>query len=153
MPLDVAWRFSIDGLRECAKHAENLGVTCLVEQAPFMFAETASDIRKLVEDIGSSNVLAMTDTGNACVRESPQLAIETLGDLLGHLHITDGDGKTYAHLPVGMGSIDFKGVKSSLEKVKFKGISVLEIWHPSDLEGGVLQSKLKLEKIGWKAKD
>jgi len=149
-PLEVAWRFSVGGLRECAEHAENLGIVCLVEQAPFMFAEKASDIKKLVNEVNSPNVLAMTDTGNACVRESPQRAIEILGDQLGHLHITDGDGKTYAHLPVGLGTIDFKAVKESLEKVKFRGISLLEVWHPPDVEGGILQSKQNLEKLGWR---
>lgn len=149
-PFEVAWRFSIEGLKECARHAENLSVTCLIEQAPFMFAERASDIGRLVQEVNSPNLLAMTDTGNACVREAPQQAIEILDDLLCHLHLTDGDGKTYAHLPIGTGTIDFKAVKQSLDKVGFRGISVIEVWHPPDLEGGILQSKQNLEKLGWK---
>lgn len=149
MPLDIAWKYSIHGLKECAKHAENLGITCLIEQAPFMFVEYAKEVKKLVEDINSPNVMGLIDTGNACVRESPQAAIEVLGNLLGHIHITDGDGKTFAHLPVGMGSIDFDSVRRSLDRIGFKGMSILEIWHPTDLEGGIIQSKENLKKLGW----
>jgi len=151
-PLEMFWGHSKDGIIECAKFAEDHGVIIGLECAPYRFIEKAEQLKRMIKEVGSESVKAVFDTSNSCVRESPLSAIETLGDLIIHVHLADNDCKTWGKLPIGMGAIDFAAVAKALENTKFRGVSVIELWCPGeDPDSGVAISKEKLEALGWRA--
>lgn len=151
-PLNAAWNWAKAGIMDCAKHANDFGITIGLENVPNSFVETTEQLRKMIEETRLENVKAVFDTSNNNVIEkSPRLAIKELGDLLVHVHLADNDGVNWSKLPIGSGNINFQEVARSLEKAKFKGWSVLEIVSPKCTDAAMKKSRKKLESIGWKA--
>lgn len=150
MPIEIAWDYAKKGIIECARFAEDNGVIIGLEYAPYRFIEKAEQLKRMIEEVGLESVKAIFDTSNSCVRESPVSAIETLGNLITHVHLADNDCKTYGKLPIGMGAVDFAAVAKALESIKFNGVSVIELWYPeADVDSSIAISKEKLEAVGW----
>ncbi|MFQ6075066.1 MAG: sugar phosphate isomerase/epimerase family protein [Candidatus Bathyarchaeia archaeon] len=151
-PIEIVWDQAKDGIIECAKFAEDYGVIIGLECAPYRFIENAEQLKRMIEEIGSESVKAVFDTSNSCLRESLPSAIETLGYLIIHVHLADNDCKTWGKLPIGMGAIDFAAVAKALKSIKFRGVSVIELWYPdADPDSSVAISKERLEAVGWSA--
>ena len=85
------------------------------------------------------------------MREPLPAALDTVKDYLVHVHLSDYDDRIWAHLPVGMGCVDFREVAAKLQKIDFDGTSVIETTYLASPDGGVLASKARLEALGWRA--
>ena len=68
--------------------------------------------------------------------------LEALGDKLGNVQISDNNGITDEHLPVGEGTVDFAGLIGELKRMNFRGTLSLSV--PKDR---VLECKDRLQKI------
>ncbi len=68
--------------------------------------------------------------------------LEALGDKLGNVQISDNNGITDEHLPVGEGTVDFAGLTRELKRMNFQGTLSLAV--PKEK---VLESKDRLRKI------
>jgi sugar phosphate isomerase/epimerase len=68
--------------------------------------------------------------------------LETLGDKLGNVQISDNNGITDEHLPVGEGTVDFADLIGELKRMNFRGTLSLSV--PKDR---VLECKDRLQKI------
>lgn len=68
--------------------------------------------------------------------------LEALGDKLGNVQISDNNGITDEHLPVGEGTVDFASLTRELKRMNFQGTLSLAV--PKDK---VLESKDRLRKI------
>jgi sugar phosphate isomerase/epimerase len=149
-PMEKIWEHSKDAIRELARFAENYGVIIGLESAPYRFVETAEQLKSMIKEVGIESLKAVYDTSNSCVRESPVSAIETLGDLIIHVHLADSDFKTWGKLPVGMGAVDFAAIAKALERIKFRGVSLIELWYQDpDPDTPIAISKERLEALGW----
>ena len=122
-----AWR---TGAQRCA----DSGVRLVWEFEPGFWVNRPSDVRNLLQDIDHQNFGVLFDTSHAYTGavagarhgDNPELlpggAVEYAGMLqpwLSHLHLIDNDGSlhdeaTSAHLPFGMGQLDFDGVLEAL---------------------------------------
>lgn len=151
-PIEMVWDHAKDGIIECAKFAADYGVIIGLECAPYRFIEEAEQLKSMIKEVGLESVKAVFDTSNSCVRECPISAIETLGDLIIHVHLADNDCKMWGKLPIGTGAIDFAAVAKALESIKFRDVSVIELWCPDeDPDSSVAISKERLEAVGWSA--
>ena len=93
---------------------------------------------QLVLDTGHANI---GDTTAHRVLEF----IERFSDRLGHLHISDNNGRADEHLPVGHGNIDFKSVVRALKSIGYAGTLTLEIFAQD--RGELVTGRRKLEKM------
>lgn len=64
-------------------------------------------------------------------------ALVSLRSRLVHLQASDNRGHTDDHLPPGEGVIDWAGVRSTLERVGYQGVFMLEVTGDGDLAGHV----------------
>ena len=115
----------VQGLASVAPHAQQRGVTVLVEALPsdqtdvvLSLAEAAS----IVEQIGSPAVRTMFDTHNAVEETEPHdVLVDRYFDLIRHVHVNETDG---GHC--GTGDYDFKPLLRMLRNRNYRGWVSLE---------------------------
>ncbi|TVX98827.1 sugar phosphate isomerase/epimerase family protein [Paenibacillus cremeus] len=120
-----AWNYSLEGLADCARYANTLGVTMVVEPTPSdsNLIETADDALLLSKQSGESNVKVMFDTHHALYRnEVPSDYVYRMKDKLHHIHISDND-----RLPPGHGVGNFDAVLKALKDIDYPGYLSMEV--------------------------
>lgn len=89
------------------------------------------EIIEIIEKSNRSNVKFIYDFGHANVSEySIEEYIEKLGKYLMHLHISDNNGLSDQHKPIGDGNIDYKKIFKLLKD--YNELYCLEIIYHSD---------------------
>lgn len=111
-------------------HAERRGVTLCLENLPFRYVDMCrvTEVKKVVEKIGSPNLGACLDTGHVNVmKENIYESILLLGKDLKTLHVHDnysfsGD----RHYIPYKGTVDWDGFIKALNEIGYKGCMSLE---------------------------
>ena len=115
-----AVRNYVGGLAGIAQHAEDRGVTILVESLPHSQCDvihTLEEAVAVVREIGSPAVATMFDSHNAEDETEPHdQLIERCYDVIRHIHVNEMDG---SH--PGAGTYDFERVFAMLEKLAYRG--------------------------------
>lgn len=149
LPREQAWELAKKAILTLVKDAEKYHVILAVENVPPNgFMRTASELKQLVKEIDSEWVKIVYDVSNANVIENPALGILEVGDYLVNVHLSDNKG-VFAHLPIGLGNIDFQAVAYSLERVNYQGVSMIETAYPLRPDHGIVDSAEMLQKWGW----
>ena len=149
---EKAWDFAVKGLRRCAKYAEDNGVFLGVENILQSYLATTPDkMVKMITDIGSEYVGEYLDVANGNPLDSPINYIKKLGKRILSVHVSDNDGKSTLHLPIGRGTIDFKAMVEALKNVGFDRYLIAEVFPDPvvcpDPYAGVRETKEKLERL------
>ncbi|MEA4956591.1 endonuclease 4 [bioreactor metagenome] len=127
---NLAIDFSVETLKNCQKHAEEVGVILSVENMPYRenyLCNSPEEHKKIVEAVGSS---ATIDWGHANTYKNPEEYLKISN--IAYFHLNDNNGEKDSHISLGKGSADFS--KNFLNHVK-KGIIELNDY------GDVLKSK------------
>ncbi|MFN8164495.1 MAG: sugar phosphate isomerase/epimerase family protein [Solirubrobacterales bacterium] len=126
-PPEEIWRLSREAIERCVEHGVRRGITCVLENTGYSLCPRAADLARMVREVDSPNCRIHYDVANANLYEPPTEALRTLGPLLASVDLSDNDGETWTHSPVGQGTIDWPGVADALRAVAFNGPSWLEI--------------------------
>jgi sugar phosphate isomerase/epimerase len=120
-----ATRNFIDGLASVAAHAEERGVTILMEALPRSQSDvvhTLEEAAQVVREINSPAVRTMFDSHNAeDETEAHDDLIAKYFDLIRHVHVNEMDG---AH--PGAGNYDFAKIFRALSRLGYQGWISLE---------------------------
>ena len=110
-----------DGLLLALRHAEECGVTLLVEPAPGGLIETTDDFEELSEMIDSPFLGVSLNVGNLfCAGEDPADAIRKLEESLGHICLSDASpSRAPLSLLPGEGAVDFASVAEAAEEIGY----------------------------------
>lgn len=110
-----ATRHYIDGLASVAPHAEQRGVTLLVEALPSAQSNVVTTLAEavgIVDEIGSPAIRTMFDTHNAADETEPHAAlIDRYFDYIRHVHVNEMDGRH-----PGKGDYDFRAIFDVLKR-------------------------------------
>ncbi len=121
-----------DAIAQLAEDAAGRGIRLMVENLDKVFA-TPDDLQPIFEavpdagfhlDIGHANL-------NLGLGEPNRTAalLRAFGDRLAHVHVSDNRGGTGdLHLPLGSGSIDWKGHVRLLREAGWDGTVTLEVF-------------------------
>jgi sugar phosphate isomerase/epimerase len=124
---DEATRRYVDGLAQVAPHAQDCGVTILMEALPAGQCDvvvTLEEAAGYVREIGSPAVRTMFDVHNAIDEVEPHAAlVDRHFDLIRHVHINELDGRY-----PGAGDYDFRPVFETLLRRKFQGFVSAEVF-------------------------
>ena len=115
----------VNGLAEAAPHAQDRGVTILIEALPVGQSDVVQSLDEaaaLAAEIGSPAVQTMFDTHNAVdeVEAHAELVDRHFG-VIRHVHVNEMDGKH-----CGAGDYDFKPVLAVLKQRDYAGWVSLE---------------------------
>lgn len=143
------WEQLVKSLRECSKEAEDSGVYLGIENAVICnYVDLPEELSATVEAVNSDHVKAYLDIANANVFRDPETYVRELATILcDTIHTTDNDGTYPYHLPIGMGSIDYKRIIRVLKEIGWDGYLLPELFYRKDPLGGLRRSKRALESI------
>lgn len=124
-PTQHARQRAIDALRRAAEHAATGGVTIGIEAVnryESNLVNTAEQALRLVEDVGTDNVVVHLDTYHMNIEE-PDLAepVRRCGTRLGYVHVGESD-RGY----LGGGTVDFAPFFQALADTGYAGPIVFE---------------------------
>lgn len=122
---EEATRNYVEGLASVAPHAEERGVTILVEALPRAQSDVVQSLDEaasIVEEINSPAVRTMFDTHNAIDETLPHAElVEKYFHLIRHVHVNELDGRH-----PGTGDYDFKPLFQTLRRLGYHGWISLE---------------------------
>ncbi|MBN2438189.1 MAG: sugar phosphate isomerase/epimerase [Deltaproteobacteria bacterium] len=112
------WRILLDCVRE----------TETIIALENVYERTPEPLKRLLDALASPQVRFCFDAGHANAFGSAPLSlwIETLGDLLGEIHIHDNHGTADEHLPVGEGNFPFRALFAMVRERNLKPILTVE---------------------------
>lgn len=101
------------------------------------------EIKEIIEKANKANLKFIIDFGHANVSDyNIDEYIYKLKDYLVHTHISDNDGTSDQHKPIGCGNIDYKKVYNLLNEVKYKELYCFEIIYKTSNDLVEYQKKL-----------
>ena len=121
----------LKSLRHLSLEAERLDHPILLEPLTPMesdFCTCAEELLDILEELNSPFIQGMCDVVVPFVQHrNPADDIRLLGSRMAHLHLTDSDGITEAHLLPGDGSMDLHGLLEELSACGYDGRATLEL--------------------------
>jgi sugar phosphate isomerase/epimerase len=145
------WEALVDGMSRCNEMSKRTGLKlCLEPRAGENVSNTDAMLR-LFDAIPDLNFGAVLDTGHQnAQKEILPLSIEKLGDRIFYVHVSDNDGRTNHHLPLGQGTIDWEGVFLALKKHRFDGYVAIDLGHIPNIREEYVKSKKFLEDMAMR---
>jgi sugar phosphate isomerase/epimerase len=116
------------GLLALAEHARGSGVVLCVENMPpgVHPGSRMADLFDLVAALDRPELALALDTGHAHITATPAGETIAAGRLLRTTHVHDNNGRQDAHLPPGLGTLDWDAWRGALDAIDYRGPILLE---------------------------
>jgi sugar phosphate isomerase/epimerase len=129
-----AWDLNLRSLHWLLRYAEEYGVSLLIENVPQSLPYlmvTADDFQMFFDEMELKMGMTL-DVAHANLQGEVYEFMDRFGDRIRHIHVSDNNGASDQHLPVGDGSIDWGRVVSAAKATGYSGWIVVESY--SDVE-------------------
>ncbi|MDB4348228.1 sugar phosphate isomerase/epimerase [bacterium] len=124
-PTREEWNWSAEYLRACGEYGEEVGVRLGLEflnRFEVFLINTASDCKRMVEQVGLSNVGVHYDTHHANIEDTdPEQALHNCASVLNHVHLSESHRGT-----LGTGQVDWIASFRALKAIDYTGWLVIE---------------------------
>ncbi len=109
IPPAEQWETGVRHVRELGERAAELGLEIVLELEPFKLSllNDVASMARFLADVDRPSVKANLDISHLVLSHQPADWIEKLRGRVGHVHISDCDGKVHGDLPPGRGVVDF----------------------------------------------
>ncbi len=110
IPPEEQWRLGVDAVKELGRRAGELGLEIVLELEPFPLSlvNDVETMTRFLDDVDLPNVLANLDISHLVLSRVPPEQIRRLAGRVGHIHLSDCDGKVHGDLPPGRGVVPFE---------------------------------------------
>lgn len=123
------WTWAVQGVAQLGSYAGQLGLEIAVEIEPFALSiiNNVEKMKRFLDDVANPTVKANIDISHlALARDSPD-AVKKLAGRIGHVHLSDCDGKRHGDLPPGRGVVDFPPYLKAIAGAGFDGTVSIEL--------------------------
>jgi sugar phosphate isomerase/epimerase len=125
---EMRMALSVEGLSRTWEICRTRGLTLVVETAlPHLLGGRTDDLAWLLDRIPSEGTGVCVDTSHTSLGGYLFEALERFADRLVHIQASDNHGTNDDHLPPGEGVIDWKRVIATLERIRYRGLFLLEV--------------------------
>jgi sugar phosphate isomerase/epimerase len=109
IPPAEQWAAGVANVRALGDHAAGLGLEIALELEPFHLSllNDVASMARFLDDVNHPAVKANLDISHLVIARQPADLIAKLRGRVGHVHISDCDGKVHGDLPPGRGVVDF----------------------------------------------
>jgi len=148
-PLDLAYGWLREGLESLIPHAERAGVRLILENHHMSPMPTVRQMVDFLDTFRSNQLGVAYDVANGeFVGEIQADAIQTAGQWLRQIHLSDASRTKWDHAPIGQSAIDFGMVGRALRQVSFAGTSIVELISNTP-DADMAAARNVLRQHGW----
>jgi fructoselysine 3-epimerase len=129
MPPEAAMRQLRESLMPVLELAEKLKIRVGIETEPGLLIEWSTELRELIDRLGSKMLGANLDFGHAVVQgEDLPTIIKLLDGRIWNCHIEDLPGRKHYHLIPGTGTIDWQDLRAALAAIGYDRFLTVELY-------------------------
>jgi D-psicose/D-tagatose/L-ribulose 3-epimerase len=128
-PREAIWEMARDRCREIADHAATKGIEIVLELEPFTEAlvGTTDNLVAFVKDVDRPNFRANADISHLHLSDASFEDVKKMTGLIGHIHLSDCDGKVHGDLPAGMGVTPIREYLQAIVDTGYEGTVSIEL--------------------------
>ncbi|HET7293433.1 MAG TPA: sugar phosphate isomerase/epimerase family protein [Vicinamibacteria bacterium] len=135
---DARLALSVEGLTRVWDACRTRGLMLVVETPlPHLLGGQPADFDWILERLPAEGTGVCVDTSHTSLGGFLLERLERLGPRLVHIQASDNRGVTDDHLPPGEGGIDWSVVLSTLQRVGYRGVFMLEVAGDGDVRSHV----------------
>ncbi len=130
-PAETAWLRSVKAMREITEYAQSLGVICITESLQPQETNlvlTATDLKRYLNEVGSSNLKTALDTGAMAIQgEEPAEHFDLYGETIIHCHFVDAVPPISSHMVWGDGDLPMQEYLQYMDDQGYRGLLTVEM--------------------------
>lgn len=139
----VGWGLNINSVKRIVKFADEYGVDAMIENCPEPYPflmKSIESFSRFYEESGLDLKMVL-DIAHAHLRGEIEGFLKLHGGRIGHIHVSDNNGRMDEHLEIGGGTIDWGRVLPMIRDSGYRGWVVIESFK------GVEESIKRLEGL------
>ncbi len=133
-PRAAIWDMAKERCQELADYAAGKGIEIVLELEPFTEAlvGTVDELVRFVKEVDRPNFRANADISHLDLADASFEDVKKLTGLIGHIHLSDCDGKVHGDLPAGMGKTPIKEYLQAIVDTGYEGTVSIELEYSPD---------------------
>lgn len=119
----------VQNVRELAAYGADRGIEVAVELEPFenAIASSVHELAQLIRDVDHPNARANADVSHLHLSGASFEDVDVLAGTIGHVHVSDCDGKVHGDMPPGRGVTPIKEYLQAIVDTGFEGTVSVEL--------------------------
>jgi sugar phosphate isomerase/epimerase len=133
-PKEAIWDMAKEMVKEAGEYAHSKGLEIVLELEPFEQAllKDVDELARFVHEIDHSAVRANADISHLHLSNASFDDVKKLEGLIGHIHLSDCDGKVHGDLPAGHGVTPIKEYLQAIVDTGYDGTVSIELEYSPD---------------------
>jgi D-psicose/D-tagatose/L-ribulose 3-epimerase len=133
-PKEAIWDLSKEMVTEAGEYAQSKGLEIVLELEPFEQAllKDIDELVRFVREIDHPAVRANADISHLHLSNASFDDVKKLQGLIGHIHLSDCDGKVHGDLPAGHGVTPIKEYLQAIVDTGYDGTVSIELEYSPD---------------------
>ena len=133
-PREAIWDMAKAAVKEAGEYAGSKGLEVVLELEPFSEAllKDVNELVRFVKEIDHPAVRANADISHLHLSDAAFEDVKKLTGLIGHIHLSDCDGKVHGDLPAGMGVTPIKEYLAAIRDTGYDGTVSIELEYSPD---------------------
>lgn len=129
IPAAAQWQWAVEHTRALGEYAAGKGLEIVIELEPFKLSlvNSVDTMLRFMDEVGLPNVLANCDISHLHLVQAPAAEIARLKGRIGHVHLSDCDGKVHGDLPPGRGVTPIKEYLAAIRDTGFDQTVSIEL--------------------------
>ena len=135
-PAEAIWDLAKQMVAEAGEYAQTKGLEVVLELEPFEQAllKDVDELARFVRKIDHPAVRANADISHLHLSGASFDDVQKLKGLIGHIHLSDCDGKVHGDLPAGRGVTPIKEYLAAIRDTGYDGTVSIELEYSPDPE-------------------
>ena len=128
-PRPAIWDIAVANVRQAGEYAASKGLEVVLELEPFNEAllKDVHELVRFVKEVGVPAVRANADISHLHLSGASFDEVAVMTDLIGHIHLSDCDGKVHGDMPAGMGVTPIKEYLQAIVDTGYEGTVSIEL--------------------------
>jgi D-psicose/D-tagatose/L-ribulose 3-epimerase len=128
-PRPAIWDIAVEGVRQAGEYAASKGLEVVLELEPFNEAllKDVHELVRFVKEVDNPAVLANADISHLHLAGASFDDVAVMKGLIGHIHLSDCDGKVHGDMPAGMGVTPIKEYLQAIVDTGYEGTVSIEL--------------------------
>jgi len=133
-PREAIWDLAKQMVREAGEYAQSKGLEVVLELEPFDEAllKDVDELVRFVREVDHEAVRANADISHLHLAGASFDDVAKLTGLIGHIHLSDCDGKVHGDLPAGMGVTPIREYLAAIRDTGYEGTVSIELEYSPD---------------------